>query len=85
VVGLAPSASAAAQLREQTGTTTDTLAKLAWSIDHGDLPLWASDIGARHLLIIDEAGMADTLSLDIAVQYVISRGGSVRGGVRSSV
>ena len=34
VVGLAPSASAAAQLRDQTGTTTDTLAKLAWSIDH---------------------------------------------------
>jgi hypothetical protein len=29
-------------------------------------------------VIIDEAGMADTLSLDTAVQFVIGRGGSVR-------
>ena len=29
-------------------------------------------------MIIDEAGMADTLSLDTAVQFVIGRGGSVR-------
>ena len=29
-------------------------------------------------MIIDEAGMADTLSLDAAVQFVIGRGGSVR-------
>jgi ATP-dependent exoDNAse (exonuclease V) alpha subunit len=29
-------------------------------------------------VIIDEAGMADTLSLDTAVQFVIARGGSVR-------
>ena len=38
VLGLAPSAAAAAQLRDQTGTTTETLAKLAWSITHDDLP-----------------------------------------------
>ena len=31
VLGLAPSAAAAAVLREQTGATTDTLAKLTWS------------------------------------------------------
>jgi ATP-dependent exoDNAse (exonuclease V) alpha subunit len=30
------------------------------------------------LVIIDEAGMADTLSLDTAVQFIIRRGGSVR-------
>ena len=30
------------------------------------------------LVIIDEAGMADTLSLDTAVQFIIGRGGSVR-------
>jgi ATP-dependent exoDNAse (exonuclease V) alpha subunit len=30
------------------------------------------------LMIIDEAGMADTLSLDTAVQFIIGRGGSVR-------
>ena len=29
-------------------------------------------------MIIDEAGMADTLSLDTAVQFIIGRGGSVR-------
>jgi ATP-dependent exoDNAse (exonuclease V) alpha subunit len=29
-------------------------------------------------VIIDEAGMADTVTLDTAVQFIISRGGSVR-------
>ena len=42
VVGLAPSAAAAAVLREQTGIRTDTLAKLTWSLHHGDLPDWAA-------------------------------------------
>ena len=31
VIGLAPSAAAAAQLRDQIGAHTDTLAKLTWS------------------------------------------------------
>ena len=78
VVGLAPSAAAAAVLGEQTGIRTDTLAKLTWSLSHGDLPEWAARIGPSTLVIIDEAGMADTLSLDTAVQFVIGRGGSVR-------
>lgn len=78
VVGLAPSASAAAQLRDQTGTTTDTLAKLAWSIVHHDLPTWASAIGGRHLLIIDEAGMADTRSLATVSTWAAERGASIR-------
>ena len=78
LVGLAPSAAAAAVLREQTGIRTDTLAKLTWSLQHGDLPDWAARIGPSTLVIIDEAGMADTLSLDTAVQFVIARGGSVR-------
>jgi ATP-dependent exoDNAse (exonuclease V) alpha subunit len=30
------------------------------------------------LIIIDEAGMADTLSLDAAVQFALDRGASVR-------
>ena len=29
-------------------------------------------------MLIDEAGMADTLSLDTAVQFIVGRGGSVR-------
>jgi conjugative relaxase-like TrwC/TraI family protein len=78
VLGLAPSAAAAAQLRDATGAPAETLAKLTWSIDHGDLPDWVQRIGRSTLVIIDEAGMADTLSLDTAVQFVIGRGGSVR-------
>ncbi|MFW5471315.1 MobF family relaxase [Knoellia sp. CPCC 206435] len=78
VLGLAPSAAAAAILREQTGATTDTLAKLTWSISAADLPDWADAIGPRTLVVIDEAGMADTLSLDTAVAFVTARGGQVR-------
>ena len=78
VLGLAPSAAAAAVLGEQTGIRTDTLAKLTWSLWHGDLPEWAAAVGSSTLVIIDEAGMADTLTLDTAVQFVINRGGSVR-------
>jgi hypothetical protein len=78
VIGLAPSAAAAALLAEQTGIRADTLAKLTWSLQHGDLPDWAAAVGPSTLVIIDEAGMADTLSLDAAVQFAIDRGASVR-------
>jgi hypothetical protein len=78
LLGLAPSAAAAAVLAEQTGIRSDTLAKLTWSLDHGDLPDWAAAVGSSTLVIIDETGMADTLSLDTAVQFVINRGASVR-------
>jgi hypothetical protein len=60
VIGLAPSAAAAAQLRDATGAPAETLAKLTWSIHHDDLPDWAERIGRSTLVIIDEAGMADT-------------------------
>jgi limonene-1,2-epoxide hydrolase len=78
VIGLAPSAAAAAQLRDATGAPAETLAKLTWSIHHDRLPDWAERIGWSTLVIIDEAGMADTLSLDTAVQFIIGRGGSIR-------
>jgi conjugative relaxase-like TrwC/TraI family protein len=78
VLGLAPSAAAAAVLGEQTGIGADTLAKLTWSLRYGDLPDWAAAVGPSTLVIIDEAGMADTLTLDAAVQFVIDRGASVR-------
>jgi AAA domain/TrwC relaxase len=78
VVGLAPSAAAAAQLRDATGVPADTLAKLTWSIHHGDLPDWAERIGRSSLVILDEAGMADTLTLDTAVNFIVRRGGSIR-------
>ena len=35
-------------------------------------------IDSSTLVVIDEAGMADTLALDAAVQFVLERGGSVR-------
>jgi conjugative relaxase-like TrwC/TraI family protein len=78
VIGLAPSAAAAAVLREQTGIHADTLAKLTWSLKHGGLPDWATRIGRSTLVIIDEAGMADTLTLDRVVHFVTASGGSVR-------
>ncbi len=78
VVGLSPAAAAAAQLRSQIETHTDTLAKLVWSIDRNDLPRWANAIGPKTLVIIDEAGTADTLSLDTAIHFILARGGSVR-------
>jgi conjugative relaxase-like TrwC/TraI family protein len=78
VIGLAPSAAAAAVLGEHTGIRSDTLAKLTWSLRNGNLPDWASEVGPSTLVIIDEAGMADTLSLDAAVQFAIGRGASVR-------
>ena len=78
VLGLAPSAAAAAVLGEQTGIRAETLAKLTWSLQHGELPDWAAGVGRSTLVIIDEAGMADTLSLDAAVQFAIDRGASVR-------
>jgi hypothetical protein len=78
VIGLAPSAAAAAVLGEQTGIRSDTLAKLTWSLDHGDLLDWMVTVGPATLIIIDEAGMADTLSLDTAVRFAIDRGASIR-------
>jgi len=78
VIGLAPSAAAAAVLGEQTGIRADTLAKLTWSLRHGELPDWAAAVGPSTLLIIDEAGMADTLTLDAAVQFALDRGASIR-------
>ncbi len=79
VVGLAPSAAAAAQLGDQIDTHADTLALLTHALDHRlPLPAWAEHIGPTSLVIIDEAGMADTLTLDQVVEYVLDRGGSVR-------
>ena len=77
VIGLAPSAAAAAVLGEQTGIRTDTLAKLT-SLDQSELADWAVAVGPSTLVIIDEAGMADTLSLDTVVQFAIDRGANVR-------
>jgi len=79
VIGLAPSAAAAAVLRNETGARADTLAKLIHSLQ-GDstVPDWVSSIGPDTLVVIDEAGMAGTRELATAIEYVLGRGGSVR-------
>jgi DNA primase catalytic core len=78
VIGLAPTAAAAAVLREQLHTHCETLAKLTTSLHQRQPPGWVAGIGTSTLVVIDEAGMADTLSLDAAVSYIVDRGGSVR-------
>jgi len=79
VIGLAPSAAAAAVLRTETGARTDTLAKLIHAL-HSDNPVpdWVQSIGPDTLVVIDEAGMAGTADLATAITYVLGRGGSVR-------
>ena len=91
VLGLAPSAVAAAELRTAlAGSHTDTLAKLTHTLDHrptrsrrgarrqATTPSWVRDIGPSTLVIIDEAGMAGTLELARAVQALHEAGASVR-------
>ncbi len=78
VIGLAPSAAAAAGLGAQTGATAHTLATLTWALAHDEIPDWARDISDRTLVIIDEAAMAATLDLDRAVTYLTGRGASLR-------
>jgi conjugative relaxase-like TrwC/TraI family protein len=82
VLGLAPSAAAAAVLRAEINTTRevhcDTLAKLIDSLTRHRLAAWAATLDQRTLVIIDEAGMAATTDLACAVDWIIQRGGTVR-------
>jgi conjugative relaxase-like TrwC/TraI family protein len=78
ILGLAPSAAAAEQLRGQLdpGAVADNLAKLVWAIRHHE-PL-AERVGPNTLVIIDEAGMADTLTLDHLVTWCLDQGANIR-------
>lgn len=84
VVGLAPSAAAAAvlcdELREAAPSThTDTLAKLVHAVTaSGAMPDWVAKIDEGTLVVIDEAGMAGTVDLATAIDYITGRGGVVR-------
>ena len=79
VIGLAPSAAAAAVLREEIDTDTDTLAKLVWHLNNpAGAPDWMAAIGPNTLVVIDEAGMANTADLADAIEHITGRGGSVR-------
>jgi len=81
VLGLAPQASAAKELGAAIpGITSDTLHKLTYDIAEvpaADREPWVTDIDQNTLVIIDEAGLAGTKELDLAVGYVTGLGGRV--------
>ncbi len=97
VLGLAPSAQAAHELRDaltdpeptgpddsapsSMGSTTDTLAKLVWSLENepeNERPDWVRAVDATCLVVIDEAGQAGSVELATACEYLTGRGASVR-------
>ena len=77
-VGLAPSAAAAAALQAETGIASDTIAKLVHLLDTSRPPPLSLSIGPETLVILDEAGMADTLTLARVIDHAIENGASVR-------
>lgn len=81
VLGLAPSAVAADELRRAFGDQhVDTLAKLTWELTSGsgERPPWVDEIDSKTLIVIDEAGMTSTRDLWAVVDHAIARGASVR-------
>jgi conjugative relaxase-like TrwC/TraI family protein len=93
VIGLAPSAAAAAVLGHEIESSTDTLAKLIFSLDtldqqagrapvdvmaRGPVPEWVQRIGPGTLVILDEAGMAGTVELARAAAWLTDRGAVLR-------
>ena len=76
VVALAPSAAAAAVLREELGVQAETLAKFLHEHGAGTPGGFAVDAGT--LVLVDEAAMAGTLDLDRAVAIATDAGAGVR-------
>lgn len=78
IVGFAPSAAAASALQSETGIASDTLAKLVHDLDTGHPSPRSLSIGPESLVVIDEAGMADTMTFARAVDHALDNGASVR-------
>ncbi|MEO6701476.1 MAG: MobF family relaxase [Jatrophihabitantaceae bacterium] len=82
VLGLAPQAGQAEELAAALGDAfADTLDKLVYEVANTPSrywPEWLTAIGPNSLVIIDESGRAGTPKIDAAVQFILSRGGSVR-------
>ncbi|MCX4099261.1 MobF family relaxase [Nocardia sp. alder85J] len=86
VLGLAPTAAAAATLATDTGVgayTVDMLTTLADRLDTGhldpaDAPAWITSVGPATLVILDEAAKTPTLRLDSAVTWLLARGAGIR-------
>ena len=85
VLGMAPTAAAAAVLGEDIGAATHTIDKLTHTLERvlaGDdpvVPQWIHDIGPNTLVIIDEIAKTGTLRLDLAVAFLLKRGAKVCG------
>lgn len=77
VVALAPSAAAAAVLREELGIEAETLAKFLHEHAHGSAP-GGFTVDAGTLVLVDEAAMAGTLDLQRAVAMATDAGAGVR-------
>ncbi|GAA0638061.1 MobF family relaxase [Sporichthya brevicatena] len=81
VIGLAPSARAAAELAAATGGVADTLAK--WRLEHERLGLLLPEqrartvLDARTVVVVDEASMASTLDLDALITAAARRAAKV--------
>lgn len=79
VLGLAPSARAAAELSTATGTPADTVAK--WRHEQPRLPLLPSEqaarwqVGSRTVLLVDEAAMLATDDLAALTKAVLAARG----------
>jgi conjugative relaxase-like TrwC/TraI family protein len=83
VIGLAPTASAAEVLADDLGSPTDTIAKLVALQRYPPRPddaaqKWFASIGAKTLIIVDEAAMASTADLDAVIAHALATGASVR-------
>ncbi|NUS42903.1 MAG: relaxase domain-containing protein [Mycobacteriaceae bacterium] len=81
VLGLAPTAAAAATLGEEIHAPVATLDLLIHAVTTrpDQLPAWVAGIGTDTLAIIDEAAYAGTRQLDTAVAFLHGRGAAVRG------
>ena len=79
VVGLAPSASAAKVLGDDTGSVSDTLAKYVYCVNNPDkpTPAWFDNLDRDTLIVVDEAGMAGTLDLDTLLAHAQARDAAV--------
>ena len=81
VVGLAPTAVAAAELGASMDTPAETVAKFlhttSLAADDSRVPAFPP-VGPRTLLVVDETGMVGTTDLAAVVDHALTRGGSVR-------
>lgn len=82
VIGLAPSAAAAAVLSTELGVPADTLAKIlhahAVAASEDEVLAPALRLDASTILLVDEAGMASTGDLDKLLRLARSKGASIR-------